>query len=89
MDQIGLDLTDVAGAQEGDEVVLVGTQGTESVTVDDLARWADTISYEILCGLSERLPRRYSHSGELVEVCNLLGCSPTKERAKVGKELSR
>ncbi|HEY0071884.1 MAG TPA: alanine racemase [Chloroflexia bacterium] len=89
MDQIGLDLTGVPDAREGDEVVLVGTQGQASVTVDDLARWADTISYEILCGLSERVPRCYMHSGEPLEVCNLLGCSPTKDRPKARKELSR
>ncbi len=89
MDQVGLDLTGITDAQEGDEVVLVGRQGAETVTVDALARWADTISYEILCGLSERVPRRYMHSGEPVEVCNLLGCSPTKERGRVRKELSR
>ncbi|MDQ5822731.1 MAG: alanine racemase [Chloroflexota bacterium] len=89
MDQIGLDLTGVPEAREGDEVVLVGRQGAASVTVDDLARWADTISYEILCGLSERVPRRYMHSGEAIEVCNLLGCSPTRERSRERKELSR
>lgn len=84
MDQIGLDLTGVPEAREGDEVVLVGTQGGASVRVDDLARWAETISYEILCGLSERVPRRYMHSGQAVEVCNLLGCSPaTGEPARV------
>ncbi|MDQ3707169.1 MAG: alanine racemase [Chloroflexota bacterium] len=89
MDQIGLDLTGVPEAREGDEVVLVGAQGAASVTVDDLAGWADTITYEILCGLSERVPRRYMHSGQAVEVCNLLGCSPVTERTGVRKELSR
>ncbi|HEX8227798.1 MAG TPA: alanine racemase [Chloroflexia bacterium] len=89
MDQVGLDLTHVPDAREGDEVVLVGSQVGASVTVDDLARWADTISYEILCGLSERVPRRYMHSGEAVEVCNLLGCSPAKDRNGARKELSR
>lgn len=89
MDQIGLDLTQVPEAREGDEVVLVGKQGEETITVDELARWADTISYEILCGLSGRVPRRYMHSGEPVEVCNLLGCSPTRERPRRRKELSR
>ncbi|HVF98299.1 MAG TPA: alanine racemase, partial [Chloroflexia bacterium] len=43
MDQIGLDLTGVPDAQEGDEVVLVGAQGHAAVTVDDLAEWAGTI----------------------------------------------
>ncbi|HEX8599857.1 MAG TPA: alanine racemase [Chloroflexia bacterium] len=89
MDQIGLDLMGVPEAREGDEVVLVGTQGRASVTVDDVAGWADTISYEILCGLSERVPRRYMHSGQPLEVCNLLGCSPARERTRARKELSR
>jgi alanine racemase len=89
MDQIGLDLSAVPEAREGDEVVLIGRQGRSSVTADDLAQWADTISYEILCGLSERVPRYYMHSGEPIEICNLLGCSPTKDRARVRKELSR
>ncbi len=89
MDQISLDLSGVPEAQEGDEVVLVGTQGGVSVTVDHLAGWADTISYEILCGLSERVPRRYMHLGEAVEVCNLLGCSPATGRSRARKELSR
>jgi alanine racemase len=88
MDQIGLDLTGVPDAQEGDEVLLVGVQGQEAVTVDDLAEWAGTISYEVLCGLSGRVPRCYVHSGEPVEVCNLLGCSPTRDRPMPRKELS-
>lgn len=89
MDQIGLDLTGIEDAQEGDEVVLVGVQGQAAVTVDELAEWAGTISYEVLCGLSERVPRRYLHSGEPVEVCNLLGSSPTHGRHAPRKELSR
>lgn len=89
MDQIGLDLTDVPNAREGDEVVLVGEQGSSSITVDDLARWADTISYEILCGLSQRVPRHYTRAGEPIEVCNLLGCRPTRQRSGAREELGR
>ncbi|HYP20691.1 MAG TPA: alanine racemase C-terminal domain-containing protein, partial [Chloroflexia bacterium] len=79
----------IQNAVEGDEVVLVGVQGHEAVTVDDLAEWAGTISYEVLCGLSQRVPRRYLHSGEPVEVCDLLGSSPTHDRRALRKELSR
>jgi alanine racemase len=89
MDQIGLDLTAVPEAREGDEVVLVGSQGDAIVTADDLADWAGTISYEVLCGLSERVPRTYVRSGEPVEVCNLLGCSPIGDRRAPRKELDR
>jgi alanine racemase len=44
----------------GDEVVLIGSQGGETITADELAVWADTINYEIFCGLSARVPRYYS-----------------------------
>jgi alanine racemase len=89
MDQIGLDLTNVPGVAEGDEVVLIGRQGGQEITADEIAGWCGTISYEILCGLSDRVPRHYIHDGQPIEVCNLLGCSPTRERAKPRKELSR
>lgn len=89
MDQVCVDLTCVEGAAEGDEVVILGKQGAEEITADELASYADTISYEVLTGLSARLPKHYFRSGEPVEVCNLLGCSPAGVRAAAGKELSR
>ncbi len=41
----------------GDEVVLIGAQGGQRVTADDWAAWAETITYEITCGISPRVPR--------------------------------
>lgn len=43
----------------GDEVVLIGRQGKYSITADDIAKIADTISYEIICGIGKRVPRIY------------------------------
>jgi alanine racemase len=43
----------------GDEVVLIGEQGEASVTVEELARWAGTIPYEILTAINDRVPRLY------------------------------
>lgn len=57
MDQIMCDVTDIPGAAIGDEVILLGCQGDETITADEMARWADTISYEILLSISERVPR--------------------------------
>jgi alanine racemase len=54
-----VDVTDVPGAAVGDDVVLLGAQGAERVDADELAAKAGTISYEILCGLGRRVPRRY------------------------------
>ena len=42
-----------------DDVVLIGRQGDEEVTADDLASWIGTVNYEVVCGLSERVPREY------------------------------
>lgn len=59
MDQMMVDLSAVPGAQVGDEVTLIGEQGEHSLTVDDLAaRWS-TFNYEVVCGLSGRVPRHY------------------------------
>ena len=57
MDQIVVDVTGVPGVDVGEEVVLLGRQGRESVAASDMAAWADTIPYEILCGVSRRVPR--------------------------------
>ena len=53
------DVTDVPDAIAGDEVVLLGEQGGARVDADELAARAGTISYEILCAIGKRVPRRY------------------------------
>jgi alanine racemase len=57
MDLTILDVTDIAGVEIGDEAVLIGTQGAESITACDHADAAGTIPYEILCNLNARVPR--------------------------------
>jgi len=61
MDLTLVDLTDIPEAKEGDEVLLFGTQGESKLSVEEVATWADTISYEILCGVSSRVPRIYTN----------------------------
>jgi alanine racemase len=63
MDMMMVDLTDVPGAVVGDPVTLIGVDGAERIAVEDLARWAGTVNYEILCGISKRVPRLY-HGAE-------------------------
>ncbi len=60
MDQMMIDLTEIPDAAVGDDVVLLGAQGKESITADELAQKAGTISYEILLSISERVPRVYT-----------------------------
>ncbi|MDP3447628.1 MAG: alanine racemase C-terminal domain-containing protein, partial [Eubacteriales bacterium] len=60
MDQMMIDLTNVPDAEVGDDVVLLGKQGNEEITADELGDKAGTISYEILLCVSERVPRIYT-----------------------------
>ncbi|HEY8208018.1 MAG TPA: alanine racemase [Myxococcaceae bacterium] len=57
MDMCMVDVTDVPGAAMGDEVVLLGRQGDESISAGELAKIAGTIHYEVLCGVGARVPR--------------------------------
>lgn len=57
MDMCMLDLTDVPNAAVGDEVVLIGRQGSDRITAEELAALAGTIHYEVLCAVGARVPR--------------------------------
>jgi alanine racemase len=57
MDHVTVDVTDIPNADRGDEVVLIGQQGSEKITADDLAHLQKTIAYEVLCGIGARVPR--------------------------------
>jgi len=58
MDQIMLDCGDDP-VEPGDEVVLIGPQGDGRITADEVAGWMGTINYEVVCGISDRVPREY------------------------------
>jgi len=73
MDQCMVDITDVQGdVHTGDEVVLIGKQGDNLITVEELAILADTIPYEIICLIGKRIPRVYLRDGEIVHIHNYL-----------------
>ncbi len=57
MDMTMLDVTEVPGVAEGDEAVLIGSRGNERISADDIAAKTGTIAYEVLCGISGRVPR--------------------------------
>jgi alanine racemase len=59
MDQAALDVGALPNVQVGDVVTLIGRDGDATLTADDLAEASGTISYEVLCGISNRVPRRY------------------------------
>jgi alanine racemase len=62
MDQTVIEVTNIPDARVGDEVTFIGEQPPEQITADEVAGWANTISYEILTALPSQLPRIYLSS---------------------------
>ncbi|OLB96617.1 MAG: alanine racemase [Actinobacteria bacterium 13_2_20CM_2_66_6] len=60
MDAITLDVTDVPGVQIGDTATLIGQDGGEVITAEEVAGWSKTISYEVLTSLGQRVERRFT-----------------------------
>lgn len=59
MDMLMVDIGATGEAYVGDEVVLIGSQGTEEILLQDIANKCSTVSYEILCGFNDRILRTY------------------------------
>ena len=67
MDQFMVDVTDIDGVKVNDEVVLMGRQGENEISADDIAAVLHTINYEVFCTLSKRVPRQYIQNGNIVK----------------------
>ncbi|NMA65501.1 MAG: alanine racemase [Clostridiaceae bacterium] len=73
MDQCMVDITDIEGdVTIGDEVVLIGRQGNNEITAEEIADLLGTIPYEIVCIIGKRIPRVYFKEGKIVNVLNYL-----------------
>ena len=59
MDQLMVDVTDIPEAEEYDEVVLMGNSGGCSITAEELGSLSGRFNYELVCGISDRVPRKY------------------------------
>jgi alanine racemase len=64
MDNITLDLSSETTVRIGDRATIIGCEGSERQTAEDLARRIGTINYEVVCGISRRVPRVYHRDGE-------------------------
>ena len=62
MDQFMVDVSDIAGVKVLDEVVLLGSLGNETITMEYLGELSDKFNYEFACGISKRVPRIYKKS---------------------------
>lgn len=69
MDQCMIDVTAVNNINAGDEAIIFGA---DKITADDLAKWINTINYEIVCVIGKRIPRIYISNGKAVKVLNYL-----------------
>lgn len=72
MDQTMADVSKIKNIKIGDEVILFGTDGNNTITVDSVAKLAGTISYEMLSVVGKRVPRVYIKDGKVVSVLNYL-----------------
>ena len=54
-----IDLTGIPNVAIRDEVVLLGQQGKEQISANEMAAWQETIGYEVLCAIGKRVPRIY------------------------------
>ena len=54
-----IDVTSVPSVEIGDEVIIMGTDGKNIITAEDIAKVTGTINYEILCAFGQRLPKVY------------------------------
>lgn len=67
MDQFMVDISHIKNVEVGDEVTLVGRDGNEIITLDDLAALTGTISYELACDVGRRVPRLYVRNGKVTQ----------------------
>jgi alanine racemase len=67
MDNVTLDIGPEPAVSIGDRVVVIGADGEEEQTAEQLAHAIGTLSYEIVCGISARVPREYHRDGKPLE----------------------
>ena len=72
MDQMMVDVTAIPGVQVGDRVTLVGIDGEEAITMEQISAQADSFNYEFVCGISRRVPRLYVQGGKTIHTVHYL-----------------
>ena len=70
MDQFMVDVTDIPEAHMDDAVTLIGKDGSEEITLEELGRLSGRLHYELVCDLGKRIPRVYMYNGAVTEVKN-------------------
>ena len=65
-----VDVTEIEGASRGDIATILGSDGTQTISADDLAGWSDTINYEVVSRIAGHIPR-YTVSSESARTAEL------------------
>ena len=68
MDQLMADVSDIPETEVGDVATLFGRDGEEEIFADDVATVAQTIGYELVCGITKRVPRVYMRGGKVDKI---------------------
>lgn len=76
MDQMMVDVTEISDVKPGDEVVLVGSQGNESISAEELGDLSGRFNYELVCDITARVPRVYFENGKRVGVMDYRKFAP-------------
>lgn len=66
MDQLMVNVSDIPGVSEGDEVTLIGSDGGEEITMEKLGELSGRFNYELACDLGKRIPRVYLKEGKII-----------------------
>ena len=72
MDQIMIDVSDIPDVKVGDEVTLIGREGENAISMEEVAAPAASFNYELCCNIARRVPRVYYENGQAVECVNYL-----------------
>jgi len=73
MDYLMVDATTLTDVKFGDQVVLIGEQGDERITVNELSSLSERFNYEFICALGKRIPRDYLVNNQIVEQVDYFG----------------
>lgn len=73
MDMSMLDVTDISGVEVGDEVVLFGSQGEARLSLEEVARVSETLSYDVMISIGKRVPRVYLRNHVPMRITTLVG----------------
>ena len=66
MDQFMVDVTEIEDVKQGDQVVLIGRDGKETISIEEIGALSYSFNYEVACDIGKRIPRVYIHQGKVL-----------------------